>query len=475
MLVKLVIAFVLPTVVLFSVFAVYAYRVARNDLEAELGARLSAVASSMATQVRGNYLVHLEEGDEDDRGYLNVMRRLRALKKATGAARIYVFDAKYVSRADTEPENEIGSTNYEARLARLELTRVFSKGEPVASVAFRGEDGRWYQSGFAAVRRSENEPEIVLALGIDAPAAYFTRLAELRSRLLLFGALLAFVVLAISVITAALITRPVRKLVAAAERIGRGELDDPVERASRDEIGFLAETMDEMRGELGERDRRMQLMLAGIAHEVRNPLGGIELFAGILRDEIDEGDERRQHVARIEKELVYLKAVVNDFLEYARRPAPELGRVELTVLVEDVIELVSAEAAAAEVTLDRDLEAVVARADPGQLRRAVLNLTRNAIQAAARGDDGDDRFVRIELRDQDGPALEVHNGGPPIPEDVRERIFEPFFTTREKGTGLGLAFTAEIVSDHGGSIEVSSDAHRGTCFTIRLPAAPAQG
>ncbi len=466
---KLLIAFVVPTVVLFAVFATYAYEVTRRDLEAELGRRLAAVASSAATQIRGRYLVELEAGDEGDRGYLNVMRKLRAVREATDVGRIYIFDQRYVSRADTADRMSIGEEYFESRLDRHELARVFERGDAVSTLLFTGEDGRPTQAGYAPIRRSERDPDIVLVLGVDAPATYLTRLASLRRSLLLFGALLAFVVLAISIVVATLITRPVRKLVDAAERIGRGDLEADIERTSHDEIGFLAETMQEMRQGLRARDERMQMMLAGIAHEVRNPLGGIELFAGILRDEIPADDERSSHVQRIERELGHLKSVVSDFLEYARRPQPELATVDLTEVIGDVIELVRAEAEAGDVSISSALTPVTCRADPGQLRRALLNLARNAVQAAAAG--AEPRTVRLELLDDEGAKLEVHNTGAPIPPEALERVFEPFFTTREKGTGLGLAFVREIVGDHHGSIEVSSSAQDGTRFVLRLPPA----
>ena len=97
--------------------------------------------------------------------------------------------------------------------------------------------------------------------------------------------------------------------------------------------------MDRMRIQLAERDAKMQQMLAGIAHEVRNPLAGMTLFAGILRDEVPETDERRGHVDKIQRELDYLERVVNDFLEYARRPKPELSVVAIADLFAEVIEL----------------------------------------------------------------------------------------------------------------------------------------
>ena len=420
-------------------------------------------------QIRGKYLVDLGPGDEEDRAYKNYRGKLLAAGEASGASRIYIFDREFQSRLDTAEGVPIGTKYFQAELDRHEILRVFGEGIAVSSVLFRGSDGVQYKAGYAPVRASEREDEIVLILGVEAPAAYFERLSDLRRSLLLYGALLAFVVLAISVVVAARITRPVRHLVTAAERIGRGDLREKVLRRSHDEIGFLAETMEEMRRDLSARDERLQLMLSGIAHEVRNPLGGIELFAGILRDELDSDDERRSHVQRIEKELGYLKAVVNDFLEYARRPAPEMTDVDLSELATDVVDLVRADAQAANVPIAVDYcpesPQIRCRGDAGQLRRALLNLIRNAVQASNGVDDGQ---VRVVLRTQGGRTrVEVRNRGVPIPDEVRERIFEPFFTTREKGTGLGLAFVREIIADHGGDIAVESRDGE-TVFAIML-------
>src|SRR5205823_13999412 len=105
---------------------------------------------------------------------------------------------------------------------------------------------------------------------------------------------------------------------------------------TRDEIALLAETLEEMRQSLSARDERMQMMLSGIAHEVRNPLGGMELYAGLLREELTGDADTRAHVVRIDRELPHLKRVVAEFLEYARRPRPELAAVDCRALLEDV-------------------------------------------------------------------------------------------------------------------------------------------
>ncbi|MBK9031411.1 MAG: HAMP domain-containing histidine kinase [Myxococcales bacterium] len=465
-LVKLLGAFAVPTLALFALFAVIALEVTRRDLDAELGHRLAAVAAATSTQLRGKYLVELALGDTEDRAYKNVAAKLEAVAAATGA-HLYVIDRDFAARADSDPAAAIGGRHYRAELDRLELERVFA-GATASSVTFEGAGGVVYKAGYAPIHASETEPEIVLALGVEAPAAYFDRLRDLRRSLVWWGAGLTAVVLAATFLAALFITRPVRQLAAAAARIGGGDLTAPVARASRDELGVLADTMDAMRRQLAERDAHMQQMLAGIAHEVRNPLAGIQLYAGILRDELD-GDPRAAHAGKIDREVGYLERVVRDFLDFARRPPPELDPVDVAALAREVAELAGPEAAAAGLELEVEAPpALTISADAGQLRRALLNLVGNAVAAAAEVDERG-AAVRVTVAsDGERLTIEVWNRGPTIPPEVAARMFEPFFTTREKGTGLGLAFVAEIVRAHGGAVTVDS-ARGETRFRIALP------
>jgi len=303
---------------------------------------------------------------------------------------------------------------------------------------------------------------------VEASAQYLDALAAFRRWLVVGG----IVSLAMIVVLAAWLSRrmtgPLERLATAAERIGQGDLAKSVVVETRDEIGYLASRLDEMRAALRARDERMQMMLAGIAHEVRNPLAGMTLFAGILLDELDQRDERRGHVAKIAREIGYLERVVNDFLEYARRPKPELLDVSCDALLAEVAQL----ATTSDVAVESDsATGLVAHADRAQLRRALLNLAKNAVQAAAAEGYRGRGAVRLSARKRANElALSVWNRGKEISPAVCERLFQPFFTTREKGTGLGLAFVSEIAVDHGGRVEVAS-ASGETTFTVVLPIA----
>src|SRR5262249_42728419 len=146
-------------------------------------------------------------------------------------------------------------------------------------------------------------------VGVEGSAAFFRPLRRLARD---YALLISFTLAALAVASVALargLTRPLQQLMNAAVRIGRGDLPSPIPPPPSREMSVLAHELEVMRQALLARDRQLQLMLAGIAHEVRNPLGGIELFTGLLREELNEG-KARQYLEKIRGELDYLGRVV---------------------------------------------------------------------------------------------------------------------------------------------------------------------
>jgi len=464
LLAKLLLGTLVPTIAALGVFGVFAHEVARRALEDELGRRLATAAAGAAATILPEQLQAFGAGDEDSLTYANVRRKLEAARERLGVRRVMAVAADLTGRGDTAGTLALGAAAWELGADKAEIERARA-GVPAASPLFVGHDGLPYKRAYAAV----GEPGAVAGLvAVEGNAEYYVALAAFRHRLLLAGALALLAVLALTALVARRISGPVVRLADAAARLGRGELSARIPVETRDEIGFLAATLDETRAALAARDERLQMMLAGIAHEVRNPLGGLELYAGLLRDALAGQPERLAEVARIERELGHLRTVVSEFLEYARRPTPDLAPVAARPLLDEVRELTEAPAGV-RVVVDAP-ESLAVRADVGQLRRALLNLARNAA-AAMQGRAGE---IVLAARAEAGRVvLEVRDAGPGVPPDLRGKIFTPFFTTREKGTGLGLAFVREIVRDHGGDVSVGEAPGGGAAFRIDLPAAPA--
>ncbi len=465
---------IVPTIAALALFGFFAHEVARRALEDELGRRLGTAAAAAAETLFPEQLRAIGPGDEDSLTYANVRRRLEAARQRLGVRRVLAVTPELEARGDTSSTLALGARAYELDADRAEISRALS-GNPTASPLFVGHDGVPYMRAYAAVAeppdaRGGGAPGAGISgiagiVAVEGNADYPAALAAFRRSMIRTGVAALLGVLVLTVWLSRRISRPVARLAQAAARLGRGDLDAPIPIETRDEIGVLAQTLEETRAALRARDERMQMMLAGIAHEVRNPLGGLELYAGLLRDALGGQTERLEEVARIEREVGHLKAVVNEFLEFARRPAPRLETIALRPLFEENRELAAAPGGAA-VAVDV-ADGLAARADAVQLRRALLNLARNAV-AAARGG-------HVQLAAAAAPGdrvrVEIRDDGSGVAPELREKIFTPFFTTREKGTGLGLAFVREIVRDHGGEVAVRDAAGGGSVFSFDLPRA----
>ena len=463
--VRLLLGTMAPTAGVLLLFAFLAHEVARRALERELGRRLQTAAAGVAATILPEQLRALRAGDESSLTYANVRRRLQAARARLGVRRVVAVTPDLEARGDTAGLLALGAHAYELDADRAEIADALA-GLPASSPLFVGHDGVSYERAYAAV--GDPGGDVAGLVAVEGDADYPAALAAFRRSMLLAGLTAAAGVLIVTLWLARRISGPVTRLAEAAARLGRGDLEAPFPVETRDEIGVLARTFEETRQALRARDERTQMMLAGIAHEVRNPLGGLELYAGLLREALVGQPERLEEVGRIEREVGHLKTVVSDFLEFARRAPARLESLELGPLCREVAELARA---GSPVRVQLDVPAGLrVRADAGQLRRVLLNLTRNAVAASESGQIGigakpDGTRVRIAVRDD----------GPGVPSALREKIFTPFFTTREKGTGLGLAFVREIVRDHGGEVGVGDADGGGSVFTFDVPLADEAG
>lgn len=253
-----------------------------------------------------------------------------------------------------------------------------------------------------------------------------------------------------------------------------------------DKLRASHQTLDEevrrLRRELASADAQLQRskrlaalggMAAGIAHEIRNPLAAIHLYARMLVQDLSaDGTLDREASADVAGKIAgavkSLEGIVGDVLSFSREMSPRCVHTSLDALLVSVVEANEPAIEAADVDVvfvGDDAEAML---DPELMRQALLNLVRNAVQAMADGGGARSRRLTlgVELRG-DTVVIAVRDTGPGIAADAVDRIFNPFFTTRSAGTGLGLAIVHRIVDAHGGSIEVRNDG--GAVFELMLP------
>ena len=216
-----------------------------------------------------------------------------------------------------------------------------------------------------------------------------------------------------------------------------------------------------------------------LAHEIKNPLTPIRLSAERLEMKLaerlprEDAETLRRATETIVNQVAALKAMVDDFRDYARMPAPEPGRLDLNELVNQVLALYENSSVPIAKRLTDGLPPVWA--DSAQIRQVIHNLVQNA-QDALENVRHSGASPAIEVRTElagDRVKLAVSDNGAGFPEELMARIFEPYVTTKPRGTGLGLAIVKKIVDEHHGSVAIENRPTRGASVSVLLPSAKA--
>ena len=419
-----------------------------------------------------------------------------------------VTGSEFRSSLESSANSDVARVLFEAPEARENraLFDALARGFMASLHTERLEAARALEDELLAIlRRLRNEVAEVRreARRLMAHIERTAESTEARAQLVISVATGIALLIALSVVIwVAFSLRPLPRLREAVRRAGAGDFAafEPVAvevRGRGDEIGELAAEFDRMAESLAERDHKLARqgealvrserlatigrMSSQIAHEIRNPLSSIGLNTELLEDEIQalgrESDptikarhleESRALGAAIRQEIDRLRDVTEQYLRFARLPSPARRPEELNALLRDVLAFTGGELASTHVVLEERYDDAVGTLalDEAQIRQAVLNLVRNAIEAMP----GGGRLTVSTRRDGDQVRIAVEDTGSGVPDDVRERIFDPFFSTKASGTGLGLPLVLEIAQAHGGTVVCEPVAGAGTRFVLTLAA-----
>lgn len=242
----------------------------------------------------------------------------------------------------------------------------------------------------------------------------------------------------------------------------------------------LTEMVAGLQAELSEKNKLLERkerlaalgeMAAGMAHEIRNPLGGIQLYASLLAKDVSAMPQSLQLVHKISGGVRRLEGLVSQVLHFTRESQVSRAETDLAEIIATALELAEPKLIERGVEVQLRGEArLIVRADEQLLGQAVLNLLLNGIEAMEEGGSLFVQFARATEEDGEGRQvkLTIRDGGPGIPPAILDRIFNPFFTTKDTGTGLGLAIVHRIVDAHDGTITVTNPPGGGACFEIRI-------
>lgn len=405
-------------------------------------------------------------------------------------------------RISTNVRNEMGERAIGTRVSKEVSQAVLVEGMPWIDRAFVVND--WYITAYEPIRNISGKIIGILYVGmLERPYI------DITNRVILaFGVIAVLCVVLLLVIlyfSTTQIINPLHTMVLATQKIAKGDLSHKVNVQSKDEIGSLADSFNQMTSDLKaaneklvdwgrtlekkveERTKELReaqahliqteklaslgKLAAGVAHEINNPLGGILIYSHLLLEDTDRDSPYYQNLEKIVKETTRCKDIVKGLLEFARPKEPEATSTNINELLDKSLSLIESQSLFQNIRVEKqyapDLPLIVA--DSSQLQQVFMNIILNAADAiqgegelklrTSLGADG--RYISIDFSDT----------GPGIKQEDKKKIFDPFFTTKEvgQGTGLGLAISYSIIRKHQGTIKVQSAPGKGATFSVRLP------
>ena len=380
-------------------------------------------------------------------------RYLSEQKKALQVENVSIFDVRLQTLVSTDSINGSGLVEPVLLLNRTEIENL-KEGHAVTSLPFKGEDQRWYLWGFFRIDDSH-------WLCVRENADRLARVEELS--VIFWGIGLAGVLLTLigGLFLARTLARPIDKLVHFSRELGKGEWESPVPTDIKGELSSLAQAMHLMRENLVARQKEKEIILAHIAHEIRNPLGGIELLTGLLKEDLARENKNTDYTQKILDEIGGLKSLINNYLNFGRPSVAHPEMVNISDAVSEALNLLQRAISEKNIRVTCATQEVM-WFDKNHLRHILINLLTNSIQAVKTGGN-----ISITLQ-QNGmeKKLEISDDGPGIAEGSMQTIFEPFFTTHSNGTGLGLAICKKLCTENGSVISVKNNADKGCTFMI---------
>lgn len=421
-------------------------------------------------------------GNGSEKEVLSAVLRLDSLQRITGRSRLFetfLVDDRGVLLAHSDPKQVVDGTSSTGWIPKAGVDQ--SRKSAVNTMEYDNK-GTTMIGGFARADIG----------GVMAGAQIPRTVAYIASRSLLnnlvyvsLGLLVASALL--SLYWSRLITRPIMQLYDATKDVEKGKFDIQVTPTSRDEIGDLAFSFNQMAEGLTSREealKQAQVQLiqsekmaafgqlgAGIAHEVKNPLAGILGYVQLSLRKVEGDSPVHGNLKIIEKETKRCKAIIDNLMKFARQEKVSFETLDINRVVEDTAALMDHQLGIHQVRLEKELAPDMPKVmgNANMIQQVLMNLMINAEQAME-GNPGQIR-LSTSLSSSGRIEIRVSDTGPGIPKEIQAKLFEPFFTTKPagKGTGLGLSVTYGIIKEHKGDIRVESEPGRGSMFIIELP------
>jgi signal transduction histidine kinase len=451
---KIIVTFSLLTAILVIITSRVGYISVREIYLNQLSDQINLLTRLIAGDINPKYLPFIDAGAEDNLAISLYEKNIQSNSRQMLLTNIFIFNKNFKILVQSAKGTDTGDSNPRLLLNRTEI-QALEIGQSTTSLPFKGADGEWYLWGFCRLDETH-------WLGIQENAARLARVEALSNVFWVIGIIGVLVTIFFGWILARTIARPIDRLVSFSSLLGKEKFDTPLPAGVKGELAILAGALDKMRQDLGRHHKERETMLAQIAHEIRNPLGGIELLAGLVKEDLAKSGISTEYINKILDETASLKALISAYLIYSRPLPATPETLSVGELIQEIEEIIYPDLQKKKISLTYHGNNPEIRFDRQHLRQILLNLISNSIEAADPGGN-----ILVEARQNENQAaISVSDDGTGIAEDNMDWVFEPFFTTRGNGTGLGLAVCKKLCKENRAEIEVKNNTGKGCTFTI---------
>ena len=448
---RIILIFSLITVMLVGLVARISYVFVRTVYLEQMEDHLNRMSTWLANDIKTDYL-ELIESDPENTAYHYYRNKLETFNASMQLNNAFLFNKDFEVLLKVNPD--ISASRL--KINRTEISDI-STGKTITSLPFKGEDNQWYLWGFYRINDQ-------YYLGIQESA---NRLAKLDNLSLIFIAI-AFSGILLTVgaafFVARSVSRPIDKLVQFSSEIGHGNYNSDNPEGINGELSVLSNALSRMRDDISRHQEEKEKMLAQIAHEIRNPLGGIELLAGLIREHTEDGSQNAEYIEKIITEVQGLKTQVNEYLQFSRPVPAQIQDIYPDEIFTDIKRMLDNQ------LVENDLELIwsgnigAVRFDPNHFRQIMTNLISNSIQMSPAG-------AKINVSaEKNGKytTVAVSDTGPGIVEEDLKHIFEPFFSRRKQGIGLGLSICKKLAETNKAELRVKNNETTGCTFSLMI-------
>ena len=452
--IRVIITFSIVTILLVVIMSRVGYVFVKDLYLSQLSEQVNIITKMISSQLDKKYLELLSIGLPTKLAGDYFREEFRKNLKSGLHSEIFIFDEQFRIVVNSNAAKAEGETEPKLFLNQKEIFDL-QVDEAATSLPFKGEDGNWYLWGFCKLNEK-------YWLATRESAARFEKVEEFSTLFWYVGFGGTLLTILISLFVARRITKPIDKLVTFSSEIGKGDFKTFAPEGMKGEFEILTKAMDAMKHNLAENHKEREKILAQIAHEIRNPLGGIELLANLTRENLNGDVKNKEYLDRILKEVNGLKSLITSYLNYSRLVPVKPVWVGFPKLLNEVKDIFKKQLSEKDIHLTLDSGINIIYFDEDHLRQILINLIVNSIDSVSSGG-----IIRMTSSYKNKQwVISVSDNGNGIKEKDLLYIFDPFFTTKKDGTGLGLAISRKLCIENKAGIFAQNNPDKGTTFII---------